>query len=146
VLAGLLVDEHGDMLDDSLQPAPRIDSTAAVRLVRQRLLPIRSAGFGNCLVAGAAFSRYGLPNNRKFGRFAAEEWTARVLRKEQGYLVPASVVVLPTRTAAADRSAARSDLLATIRMLRTGTWTRGDAARALRRALDALLTPAPDRS
>jgi hypothetical protein len=131
VLAGVLVDDHGDMLDDGFQPAPRIDSADAVRLVHQRLLPLRSAGFGNCLVAQATFSRHGIPDERRFGAFAAEEWTARVLRTEPGYIVPASVVVVPGDPAAAGRA----DLLATIRMLRTGTWTRNDAARGLWRAV-----------
>lgn len=137
VLAGLLVDDRGDPVDAGVQPAPGIDSAEAVRLVRQRLLPIRSAGFANCLVARAAFSRHGLPNTRKFGPHAPEEWTARVLRKEPGYLVPASVVVLPARAEPADRGAGLSNLLATMRMLPTGTWNRGDAARALWRALTA---------
>lgn len=135
VLAGLLVDDRGALLDDSLQAAPRIDSAEAVRLVRQRLLPIRSAGFGNCLVARAAFVTHGLPNDRRFGPFAAEEWTARVLRDHPGYLVPASVVVTPAAREPAGRGSALSDLRAVLRMLPTGTWTRGYAARALSRAL-----------
>jgi hypothetical protein len=142
VLAGLLVDDRGALLDDSLQAAPRIDSAEAVRLVRQRLLPIRSAGFGNCLVARAAFIRHGLPNERKFGPFAAEEWTARVLRDEPGYLVPASAVVMPAPREAPDRSAALSDLRAMVRMLPTGTWTRGYTARALWQALIRVLDAA----
>jgi hypothetical protein len=135
VLAGLLVDEHGEALDDRIQAAPRIDSDAAVRLVGQQLLPIRSAGFAHCLVARAAFSRHGLPDVRRFGPFAAQEWTARVLRSEPGYLVPASVVVLPTLAERADRGAPLLHLLAAMRMLPTGTWSRGDAARTLWRAL-----------
>jgi hypothetical protein len=141
VIAGLLVDDRGALLDDSFQAAPRIDSGEAVRLVRQRLLPIRSAGFGNCLVARAAFIRHGLPNDRRFGPFAAEEWTARVLRDEPGYLAPASAVVMPTPREPPDRGSALSDLLATVRMLPTGTWTRGYTARVLSHALIRVLVP-----
>jgi hypothetical protein len=129
VLAGMLVDDHGDMLDDSLQPAPRIDSAEAVRCVRQRLLPLRSAGFGHCLIARATLSRHGLPNVRRYGPFAPEEWTARVLRSEPGYLVPASIVAVP------DRGDPPANLPAAIRMLPTGAWTRGEAAQAVWRAL-----------
>ena len=139
VLAGLLVDDRGDLLDDSLQAAPRINSGEVIRLVEQRLLPIASAGFANCLVARAAFSRHGLPDTRKFGPYAPEEWTARVLRDAAGYLVPASVVVLRAPAEPANRRAAVSHLLATIRMLPTGTWTRGYAARALWRAVSGVL-------
>lgn len=135
LLAGLLVDESGRPLEDRVQAAPSIDSAEAVRLVRQRLLPIRSAGFANCLVARALFDRHGLPDAGRFGVYAAEEWTARVLREEQGYLVPASVVVLPPRAAPAGGGLA--NLLAAARMVPTGAWTRGDAAGALGRALTA---------
>jgi hypothetical protein len=141
VVAGLLVDDDGDFLADSCQAAPRIDSKEAVRLVRQRLVPIRSAGFANCLVARVAFARHGLPDGSRYGRYAAEEWTARVLSEEAGYLAPESVVAVPAYAVPASR-AAFSNLVATIRMLPTGTWTHGDAARALRRALGDVLTPA----
>lgn len=139
LLAGLLVDERGRPLDGDVQAAPRINSAEVVGLVRQGLLPIRSAGFANCLVPRAAFSRHGLPDTGRFGPHAPEEWTARVLRSEPGYLVPASVVVLPAAAEPAGGGAAVSNLLATVRMLPTGTWTRGDAVRALWRALTACL-------
>ena len=147
VLAGLVVDDRGLPLDGSIQAAPRLNSAEAVRLVRQRLLPMRSTGFANCLVAREAFSRHGLPNTRKFGPYAPEEWTARVLRNAAGYVVPGSVVVMPAPAEPADRGAALSDLLATMRMLPTGTWTRGDAARAVLRALPQVLgRPSDPRS
>jgi hypothetical protein len=134
VVAGLLIDEHGEPLADRLQAAPRIDAALAVLLVGPRLLAIRCAGFTHCLVARSAFRRHGLPDTGRFGPFAAEEWTARVLRRESGYLVPDSRVVVPT-LARADRSDRGSHRLATLRMLPTGTWSRGDAARAVRRTL-----------
>lgn len=131
VVAGLLVDEHGEPLADRLQPAPRIDAALAVRLVGRRLLPIRCAGLAHCLVARSAFDRHGRPDVRRFGPFAAEEWTARVLRTECGYLVPGSRVVLP----GAHGGGRGVPLRATLRMLPTRTWSRGDAARAVGRAV-----------
>jgi hypothetical protein len=131
VLAGLLVDGRGAPLDDRLQAAPRIDADAAVRLAGQRLLPLRSAPFAHCLVARAAFGRHGVPDERRFGPFAAQEWTGRVLRDEAGYLVPASVVELASRPERPDRSAYLLHLRAAVHMLQTETWSRGDAARAL---------------
>jgi hypothetical protein len=135
VLAGVLADARGALLDDRVQPAPAIDTAAALRLVGQRLLPLRSAAFAHCLVARAAFERHGLPDAARFGPFAAEEWTARVLRTEPGYLVASSAIVLAHHAERAGRTPRALHLRATLRMLGTGTWTRGEAARALRRAL-----------
>jgi hypothetical protein len=132
VLAGLLVDERGAPLHAGFQAAPQLDADAAVRLVGQGLLPIRSTGFAHCLVARAAFDRHGRPDDRRFGPFAAEEWTARVLRDEAGYLVGASIVQLGDDVA--PFGSARP-LGAAVRMLSTGTWGRGEAVRALRRTI-----------
>ena len=145
LLAGLVVDDRGVPLDDSLQPVPRGDPAEAIRLLRQRLLPIRSAPFANCLVARDAFDRHGQPDIPRFGAHAPLEWSARVLRDEAGYLVPASEVVMPPPNAPAGRRAALADLLATLRMLPTGAWTRGDAARALAAAAAGGLSPAGPR-
>ena len=132
VLAGLLVDEHGVPLERDLQATPQLDAEAAVELVRHRLLPIRSAGFQHCLVARASFDRHGLPDHARFGPYAGHEWTARVLGDSAGYLVAASVVEL---AAGAAPTGSFAQLPAAVRMLRTGAWSRGDAVRALRRAV-----------
>ena len=145
LLAGLVVDDRGVPLDDSLQPVPRGDPAESIRLVRQRLLPIRSAPFANCLVARHVFDRHGLPDTRTFGPHAPLEWTARVLREDAGYLVPASEVAMPPPAGPAGRRAALADLLATLRMLPTGAWSRGDAARALAAAAAYALSPVGSR-
>ncbi|HWH95418.1 MAG TPA: hypothetical protein VNT03_16270 [Baekduia sp.] len=139
VLAGLLVDERGAPLERDLQATPRLDAEAAVHLVRQCLLPIRSAGFAHCLVARVEFDRHGLPDHRRFGPFAGEEWTGRVLRESVGYLVAASAVELPAQAERPDRGPSLLHLRAAMHMLPTGTWSRGDAVRALRRAVTGLL-------
>jgi hypothetical protein len=138
VLAGMALDERGRPLEGDAGPAPAIDSAEAVRLVERRLLPLRSAGFANTLVERSAFERHGVPDGRRFGRHAPAEWTARVLRTETGYIVPASVVVIPAGAGTAGGDGALSDLLATARMLRTGTWTRGDSAGAIWHAVRKL--------
>jgi hypothetical protein len=138
VLAGIALDKRGQPLQGDAQPAPAIDSAEAVRLVERRLLPLRSAGFANTLVERSAFERHGVPDARRFGRHAPAEWTARVLRTETGYIVPASVVVIPPGAGTAGADGALSELLATARMLRTGTWTRGDSAGAIWHAVRKL--------
>lgn len=63
------------------------------------LMPIRTATFVSLLVAGAAVDRYGLPLKHYFIWSDDYEYTARVLRRESGYLVPQSVVHHKTKTA-----------------------------------------------
>ena len=126
VIAGLLVDAGGRPIDGQVPAGRERETEEVLRLARLRLLPIRRAGFGSTLVSGAALARHGLPSER-YGAYAPLEWTARVLRESPGYLVPASLAVAdpaPAPRADLDR------LVAAARMTRTGTWTRGETARA----------------
>jgi hypothetical protein len=131
LLCGMVVDEHGRPRDRELAAGSQGEGRVLLELVRQRLLPLRYATFAHCLVARDAFARHGLPDTRSFGPHAPIEWCARVLRHEAGYLVPASTVVLRGTTEATDRRAALRAVGATLRMTRTGAWTRGESLQAL---------------
>jgi hypothetical protein len=123
LLAGMIFDSRGGALASQL-PAGDIRHPDLVNLVAQRALPIRNATFANCLVARDCFVRYGLPDARRYGPFAAMEWSARVLRAHSGNFIPSSVVVLerPVRRRYPIRT-----IPALVRMLGTGAWTRGES-------------------
>jgi hypothetical protein len=131
IISGMAVDEHGRPRDRELAVGGHGDGRVLLEAVGQRLLPLRYATFAHCLVARDAFRRHGLPDTRSFGPHAPVEWSARLLRQEAGYLVPASTVVLPGPAGATDRRAALRAVGPTLRMTRTGAWTRGESLQAL---------------
>ena len=127
LLAGMVRDAGGRAVSAELPAGDERRLTDVVRLVGQRLLPIRNATFANCLVARDCFVRHGLPDSGRYGRYAPTEWTARVLREETGYFVASSVVVVSEAIARPTRPNA-----ALLRMLRSGAWNRGEAISQLR--------------
>ncbi|MDQ6834987.1 MAG: glycosyltransferase family 2 protein [Actinomycetota bacterium] len=73
------------------------ESTARVIEASQLgLMPLRTATFVSLLVHRYALDRHGLPLRRYFLWGDDIEYTARILRHERGYLVPASVAVHKT--------------------------------------------------
>ncbi len=76
------------------------ESTAAVIAgVEQRLMPLRATTFVSLLVHRGAIDRHGLPLRRFFLWSDDIEFTARILRREPGYLVPDSVTLHKTKEA-----------------------------------------------
>ena len=130
IVAGLVLDDRGEVIDRALPGFRQSDEEAVVRLVARRLLPIRSAPFDHCLVARECFERYGLPDRPAFGRFAAVVWSARVLSAEAGYFTPLSRVTVPPDSLmiGGGRGAAARGA---VRAARSGAWTRGETLRAL---------------
>ena len=63
----------------------------------QRLMPLRTATFVSLLLHRGAVNRHGLPLKRYFLWSDDIEYTARILGREPGYLVPASVTVHKTK-------------------------------------------------
>jgi GT2 family glycosyltransferase len=61
------------------------------------LMPLRTATFVSLLVSREAVDAFGLPLRRYFLWSDDIEYTARILRRAPGYLVPASVAVHKTR-------------------------------------------------
>ena len=127
IVAGVVVDPEGAPVAAELPAGEWRDDAAVIRLAEARVLPIRSAPFAHCLVARATFAEHGLPDERTYGPHAAREWSARVLREAPGYLAATSVAVLERPQPAPTLHA----LAPTLRMTRTGAWTRGESLEAL---------------
>jgi hypothetical protein len=137
IVAGMLVSPAGHPLEHQL-PAPRYaDDEAVIRLVPQRLLPIRHATFANCLIRRECFIRHGVPDFASFGSQAPAAWTSAVLREAPGYFAPLSVAYAPHAPRPLLRRGWLREARTTIRMARSGTWTRGECVRALARLVRA---------
>ena len=134
--AGAVLDDAGRVCDSQLGIEITAGIPETLRLVQLRMLPLRHTPLTHCLVARDMFLRHGFPDTRRFGSHASVEWTARVLREEPGYLVPASVVVLPEPAERPSRWAALCTLPHTVRTIRTGVWTTGESVRALVRIVE----------
>jgi hypothetical protein len=128
ISAGLVVDADGDAIELLVPAGTERETEAVLRLAQARLLPIRNATFAHTLVRRDALAQHGLPDWPRLGRYAAIEWSARVLAQEgaSGVLVPSSIVRLHD-----DAMPQPADLLAAARTARTSTWTRGEAVRQL---------------
>jgi len=74
------------------QPIPKLDPVALAEAAGMGLLPIRANSFVSCLLHRDAVQHHGLPDREYFIWNDDLEYTARVLRRDVGYLVPASVV------------------------------------------------------
>lgn len=74
----------------------RRDTGAVIEASERGLMPLRTATFVSLLVSRRAVDECGLPLCRYFLWSDDIEYTARVLRRRCGYLVPASVVVHKT--------------------------------------------------
>jgi hypothetical protein len=131
IVAGVVVDPAGALIAEALPAGDPRDDDAVIRLARARVLPIRSTPFAHCLVDRRSFAEHGLPDERAYGPQAAREWSARVLRQSPGYLAAASIAVLERPERAPTALQALRALSPTLRMTRTGAWTRGESAEAL---------------
>ena len=134
LLAGAVGDSSGELYADLL-PSPDQQHPDLAMLVGKHVLAIRNLTFANSLVARECFVRHGLPDERRYGRYAAVEWSARALRADTGYFVPSSVVSLE---ALPERRADIRSMTAFIRTFRADAWPRGDALHELGRSLAIL--------
>lgn len=121
--------------DGSLHPmnAPgpdrkRID--LVVRAAELDLLPLRSTTFVSLLVSKEAVDRYGLPHAEYFIWSDDIEYTARILQRETGYLVPTSEVHHKTKAAHTAVTDAGGRFYYHVRntlfMLRSSSWDLGE--------------------
>ncbi len=135
LVAGMVLDERdGRPVEDELPAPDPSDIGVVIRVIPRHLCPIRHATLANCLVARAVLQRHGEPDTRRFGRYAAVEWTARVLRSEPGRFCADAVAVLsPAPGGDAPARPTLAAAAATLRMARTGAWTRGESLQALGR-------------
>jgi rhamnopyranosyl-N-acetylglucosaminyl-diphospho-decaprenol beta-1,3/1,4-galactofuranosyltransferase len=128
----LLLASKAVWTDGSLHPmnAPGTDRRSFDRLVRAAaagLVPLRSATFVSLLVRRDAIDRYGLPHAHYFIWSDDIEYTARVTRRDPGYVVPSSVVTHATATAYTAVSSTGGRFYYHVRntlyMLRSGSWS-----------------------
>lgn len=147
LLASKVLDPDG-RLDADRAPWPRLlRKEVSLDACERYMLSVRAARHGSLLVNPLAIRRYGLP--RADYRDGGEdlEWTARLLRQETGYLVPASIAVRLSPATSIPGSGLTEDLQLPSRfnMLRGSAWDEEeklwfgfllaqDIARGLRRA------------
>lgn len=119
LFAGMPIDPHG-RLDLEAAPVLRILARElAITGAQHRLVAIRTASYGSLLVHRDAVERHGAPRVAFSGAGDDLEWTGRILRDAAGYLVPTSVVRVPSRDPADRRQLMRNR----VRMLRGDGWT-----------------------
>ena len=109
----------------------RRDVDALVAASGVALLPVRATTFVSLLFDASVVERHGLPRREFFLQGDDIEWTARILRREHGYLVPSSVVEHRTATAhdfTADGFRFFHHLRNTLLMLRGEAWTPSEKA------------------
>jgi len=99
----LLLASKAEWIDGSLHPmnAPGFERDhpgLVVRAASRGVMPLRTTTFASLLVHRDAVERFGLPHKHFFIWSDDIEYTARVLRRAGGYLVPASVVCHKTRS------------------------------------------------
>lgn len=94
------------------------------------ILPLRSTTFVSLLLHREAVDRYGLPHKHFFLWSDDIEYTARILQRETGYLIPDSVVEHRTKTAhtAVSDTGGRFyfHVRNTLFMIRGRSWDRGE--------------------
>lgn len=127
--------------DGTLHPMniarPRLDAAVeAIDVAPLGILPIRVASFVSLLVRREAIAEHGLPHPDWFIYSEDAEYTARVLRRGCGYLVPTSVARHETATArqSYDTSGERFyyDVRNTLLMLRGDAWAPHEKPRLVR--------------
>jgi hypothetical protein len=120
VLASKVVSPGGELHPDAL-PWPEIfEKEISTAACGHRMVSLRAARAGSVLVRRSAVERHGLPRPDFVSHGETLEWTARILRHEAGYLVPASLAIREDR----DVPAVRRDLGNRARMLRGDSWRR----------------------
>jgi len=98
------------------------------------LMLIRATSFVSLLLHRSAVDSYGLPLEHYFIWNDDSEFTARILKKERGYLVPNSIVYHKTKTKEGSVSSAHPEryyyhVRNTIFMMRSKAWYLGEKVR-----------------
>ncbi len=118
---------------------PRLDMgdmDALVRGIERGVVPLRLSTFPSLLVRSTAVKRHGLPRKEFFIWSDDIDFTARILRHEPGYFVPASVAVHKTEAPASPWTGGERFYYA----VRNGLWlVRGDALHPKERFFQLLL-------
>ena len=112
-------------------PGPeRVRMERVVAAAAHGLLALRSTTFVSLLVSRGAIAEHGFPDPRYFIWSDDIEYTGRILRRDAGYLVPASVVEhrTPTAHSAVTGAGARFyfHVRNTLYMIRGDAWDAGE--------------------
>lgn len=119
----LPIDDRGAAIERLIGRFADSDSEALLEAVRNRLVPLRHTHVVSMLVERRMVVDVAPPNPSAYAGYAGTEWTARLFKRHPGALVPASrVPVQPLRS---------RSLLPALRVVRTGTWRRGETLREL---------------
>jgi len=124
LLAGKVIGAAGD-LDPERAPWPRLlQKEVSLDACERHLVSVRAARHGSLLVHRRALERHGPPRADYVDDGEDLEWTARMLRTETGYLVPASRALRLDTTPTAHESSVRRrrDLRNRVNMLRGSAW------------------------
>ena len=127
LLASKVVWEDGDLHPMNL-PAPYIEKRGLfTRALENGYMLIRTASFVSVLLNREAVSNYGLPYKDYFIWGDDLEYTGRVLREDNGYYVPGSVVLHKTKVKYTPRTSAGPRFFYTVRnrvwMIKTNSFT-----------------------
>jgi rhamnopyranosyl-N-acetylglucosaminyl-diphospho-decaprenol beta-1,3/1,4-galactofuranosyltransferase len=100
----LLLSSQAVWTDGHLHPMnqqgfERLRTGRVIEAAEHGLMPLRTATFVSLLLHRQAIDRHGLPLRRFFLWSDDIEFTARILRHDAGYLVPASIALHKTQTA-----------------------------------------------
>jgi hypothetical protein len=125
--ASLPVDAAGLPIERLIGRYEDGDIERLLAAARRHQAPLRHTHLVSLLVDRAAVVELAPPDPVRYRGYAASEWTARLLARHPGVLVPASRVRAPEPP--------KPVLRAALRMVRTSTWRRGEALRELRRVL-----------
>jgi rhamnopyranosyl-N-acetylglucosaminyl-diphospho-decaprenol beta-1,3/1,4-galactofuranosyltransferase len=96
LLSSRVIWTDGRLHPMNYQGFERQRTDAVIEASQRALMPLRTATFVSLLIHRHAVDRHGLPLKRYFLWSDDIEYTARLLREEPGYLVPASVAVHKT--------------------------------------------------
>jgi GT2 family glycosyltransferase len=95
LLAGAVVGPDGEPHPDALPMNRLTHKEVVIEACRRRLVAVRAVRHGSILVSREAIERDGLPRADYVADGDDLEWTARLLRDADGYLVPASTALRP---------------------------------------------------
>jgi GT2 family glycosyltransferase len=130
LLSSRAVWTDGQLHPMNAQGFERTRTGLVVEAAKQHLMPLRTATFVSLFVHRGAVDRHGLPLRRYVLWSDDIEYTARVLRHDAGFVVPASVVVHKTATAHTATTASPERFYLHVRnsiyMLRGTAWSRSE--------------------
>lgn len=129
--ASMPVDAGGRPVEPLIGRVADADDAEILCAVGRRSLPLRHIALTSLLVETRLVLELAPPDPARFGWYAGAEWTARLFRRQRGFLVPASRVRVEEAPAGSP--------LQTLRAARAAGWRRGETVRELHRSVTTAL-------